>query len=62
MSLKFGNKFIWTTEIVKFYKVIGKYIEKQNKDDAIVIVGGGRLSSCCAEKALYENISQILAA
>lgn len=48
----FDNKFIWTTEIVKSYEAIGKYIEKQNKDDAIVIVGGERLASCCSEKAI----------
>lgn len=48
----FDNKFMWMTEIVKSYEAIGKYIEKQKKDDAIVIVGGERLASCCAEKAI----------
>lgn len=38
--------------MVKSYEVIGKYIEEQNKEDAVVIVGGERLASCCDEKAI----------
>lgn len=48
----FGNKFVWVLEMVKSYEAIGKYIEAQNKEDAIVIVGGERLVSCCDEKAI----------
>lgn len=48
----FSNKFVWVLEMPKSYEAIGKYIEEQNKEDAIVIVGGERLVSCCAEKTI----------
>jgi len=47
-----SNKFVWIFGMVKSYEVIGKYIEEQNKEDAVVIVGGERLASCCDEKAI----------
>ena len=47
-----SNKFVWIFGMVKSYEVIGKYIGEQNKEDAIVIVGGERLASCCVEKAI----------
>lgn len=47
-----GNKFVWILGMVKSYEAIGKYIGEQNKEDAIVIVGGERLAYCCVEKAI----------
>lgn len=47
-----GNKFVWVLEMIKSYETIGNYIEEQNKEDAIVIVGVERLASCYAEKAI----------
>ena len=46
------NKFVWVIGMVGSYEAIGKYIEKQNKEDAIVVVGGERLADYCVENAI----------
>lgn len=46
------NKFVWVIGMIGSYEAIGKYIEKQNKEDAIVVVGGERLADYCVENAI----------
>lgn len=47
-----SNKFVWIIGMVGSYEEIGEYIEEQNKEDAIVVVGGERLADYCAEIAI----------
>lgn len=49
------EKFRWIFGLAKSYEMIGKYIEEQLKEDAIVVVGGERLAFGYIEK----NISSM---
>lgn len=54
-----GEKFVWEFELAKTYDEIDKYIELQDKNDAIIIVGAERLTKLSSKKHIsaltYDN-------